>query len=191
MSVSTTITARRLARAARAFREGRTGAAAVEFALVVPAFLALMFSIFEVGWFYFVNSQVDAATLRAARFIRTGQVAAVNMDKAAFFSAVCPPLEMFGNCTTTLTVEVREFASYAALAADTSQMVCADGNSSDINTIPYQPGSSNSIIRLRLCLIYKTMNPALGVNLAETAEGKKRIFGQYLFRNEPFTRSGG
>ncbi|MEX0644116.1 MAG: TadE/TadG family type IV pilus assembly protein, partial [Parvularculaceae bacterium] len=51
----------------------RRGSSAVEFAIVVPVFLALMFSMFEVGWFYFVNSVVDAAAINVARYIRTGQ----------------------------------------------------------------------------------------------------------------------
>ena len=81
----------------------KQGSTAVEFALVLPAFLTLMFSIFEVGWFYFVNSQVDAAALRAARFIRTGQAQQMQLDRDEFFNAVCPSLQIFGNCSERMT----------------------------------------------------------------------------------------
>ncbi|HNS86426.1 MAG TPA: pilus assembly protein, partial [Parvularculaceae bacterium] len=39
----------------------KAGATAVEFSLVVTPFLMIMMSTFEVGWFYFANSQVDSA----------------------------------------------------------------------------------------------------------------------------------
>ena len=169
----------------------RSGSAAVEFALIAPAFLALMFSIFEVGWFYFVNSQVDAATLSAARLIRTGQAQEQGLDKQAFFNAVCPRLQMFGACADKITVEVETYASFAALAADASPAVCTTDQPTEVNAIPYQPGSDNDIVRLRICLVYKTINPVIGVNVSDAEGGTRRIYGSYLFRNEPFTRNGG
>ncbi len=57
-----------------AFARDRRGAAAVEFAILAPLFLALVFSILEAGYFFFVSSAVDQATARAARLIRTGAV---------------------------------------------------------------------------------------------------------------------
>lgn len=169
----------------------KSGSTAVEFALVAPAFLALMFSIFEVGWFYFVNSQVDAATLNAARLIRTGQAQEQGFGKQEFFNAVCPPLRIFGDCADKVTVEVEKFPTFASLAADTSPAVCRDDQPSDISAIPYEPGSDSDIIRLRICLVYKTVNPVIGVNVADADGETRRIYGTFLFRNEPFTRNGG
>ena len=175
-------------KAARAVLD-RSGSTAVEFALLVPPFLGLVFSVFEVGWFYFANSQLDAATLRGARFIRTGQVAEAGLDKQQFFNAVCPPLKIFGqDCGDFLTVEVREFQNFKALAADKSAAVCTNDDESKINAIKYEPGNDGSIIQIRLCMVYKTFNPALGVNLSDSTNGTRRLYGTYLFRNEPYSR---
>ena len=167
------------------------GSTAVEFAVIAPAFLALMFSTFEVGWFYFVNSQVDAATLNAARYVRTGQAQEQGFDKNEFFNAVCPPLEIFGACDDRLTIEVETFPDFATLAADTSSVVCRDDQPSEINAIPYDPGVDNDIVRLRICLVYKTINPAIGVNVSDADGGTRRIYSSYLFRNEPYSRNSG
>lgn len=169
----------------------RRGSAAVEFALVAPAFLALMFSTFEVGWFHFVNSQLDAATLNAARLVRTGQAQQQGLTKEAFFSAVCPPLEVFGNCAELVTIEVETFADFAALAADNSPVVCRNDQPTEINAIPYDPGADSDIVRLRICLIYKTINPSIGINVSDVAGGTRRLYGTYLFRNEPYSRNAG
>lgn len=169
----------------------RSGSTAVEFALVAPTFLALMFSIFEVGWFYFVNAQVDAATLNAARMIRTGQVQQAGLTKQQFFDAVCPPLKIFGDCQSTITVEVKKYANFAALAADTSQVVCVNDQPSQINAIPYEPGVDGEIVRLKICILYKTINPLIGVNVSNVSGGKRKVAGVYLFRNEPYTKKSG
>ena len=60
--------------AQREFGKDSRGSTAVEFAIVAPVFLMVMFSIFEVGWFFFANSVVDATVGDAARRIKTGQV---------------------------------------------------------------------------------------------------------------------
>jgi Flp pilus assembly protein TadG len=169
----------------------KRGSTAVEFALVAPAFLALMFSIFEVGWFYFVNSQVDAATLRAARFVRTGQAQEQELNKTEFFNAVCPSLELFGDCSARVTVEVETFTDFAALAADSSPVVCSNDEPLEIGAIPYNPGADNDIVRLRICLVYNTINPAIGINVSDADAGTRRLYGTYIFRNEPFSRNGG
>lgn len=168
----------------------KSGSAAVEFALVAPVFFALMFSIFEVGWFYFVNSQVDAATLRAARLIKTGQAQVQNLDKTGFFNAICPPLALFGDCAANVTVEVQTFSSFAALVADNSPAICRDDDPSIVNAIPYNPGADSDIVRLRVCLLYKTLNPVIGINLSDSENGVRHVVGSYLFRNEPFSRAG-
>lgn len=167
----------------------RSGSAAVEFALVVPPFLALMMSTFEVGWFYFAASQVDAAAIETARLVRTGQVQKAGFDKQDFFNEVCPNVAIFGDCDETLTVEVTIFDSFAELAADNAPVVCTNDDPAEIAALAFEPGTENQIVRLRVCLLYKTINPTIGVNVSETADGKRRVFGSYIFQNEPFLKN--
>lgn len=169
-------------------RADSRGSTAVEFALIAPAFLGLIFSIMEVGWFYFMNSQVDAATTEAARLIRTGQAQKNNLTKEQFFSQVCNRIIVLGNCANKLTVDVQIFPSFAALAADTSTIACADDATAVVQALPYQPGVDNDVVRLRICVLYKTLNPLIGVNVSDRANGTRRLYGSYLSRNEPFSR---
>ncbi len=167
----------------------KAGATAVEFSLVVTPFLMIMMSTFEVGWFYFANSQVDSAVTAAARFIRTGQAQEGGFDKDEFFNKVCPSLAPFGDCNQTLTVEVDTFSSFAELAADTSPVVCTNDDTSKITALSYDPGGDNAIVRIRICLLYKTMNPTIGVNVSNVDGGKRRLYGSYIFRNEPYSKN--
>lgn len=167
----------------------KAGSAAVEFSLVVLPFMMIVMSTFEVGWFYFANSQTDAATIEAARFIRTGQAQEGGIDKNEFFDKVCAHLEVFGDCGSTLTVEVDTFASFAELAADTSPVVCTNDDTTVIGALAYNPGSDNDIVRLRVCLIYHTLNPTIGINVSNVAGDKRRLYGTFIFRNEPYSKN--
>lgn len=174
------------------FRFGRNkkGAAAVEFSIVVPVFLMIMFSTFEVGWFYFVNATVDAATIDIAREIRTGQIKGdTSFDVDEFFEEeVCPRLEFFGDCDDRLTAEVRVFNTFAELAADTSSVVCSDDDPQVVENIVVNPGGERDIVRIRICLLYDTLNPAIGVNLAD-GDGQRRVTSTFIHKNEPFDRN--
>lgn len=177
----------------RRFLRSRRGAAAVEFAIVAPVFLALMFSTFEVGWFYFANSVTDAATTSAARLVRTGQVQGWTGSDAEkferFYDVICNVVGALGSCKTHLTVEVTTFPSFAALAADTTPATCANDLPADIAALDFTPGSELQIARVRVCLLYNTVNPAVGLRLSDPGTSTRRIVSSVIFRNEPYEKN--
>lgn len=164
------------------------GAAALEFALVAPIFFALLFSIFEAGYYFFVTSAVDQATARAARLIRTGQVqsATTPISKDAFFDKICEVVQVFGPCSSRLTVDVQRFTDFASLAADLSAPVCRDASPAAVAAIPYSAGAQRDIVRVRICYLHQTINPALGLKLARTPDGMRKMYSVVIFRNEPY-----
>ncbi|HXI86194.1 MAG TPA: TadE/TadG family type IV pilus assembly protein [Parvularculaceae bacterium] len=175
-------------------RARQRGTAAIEFAIVVPVFLALMLSTFEAGWYYFVNSMVDAATVNVARYIRTGQaqnagyLTQANRDDF-FHNIVCPRLSFLGDCDTRLTAEVTTFNTFADLAADTTPPTCRDDTPAQIAAVSFQPGLDDAIVRVRLCFIYKTLNPLIGLNLSRTSDGQRKVIASYILRVEPFSKN--
>lgn len=172
----------------RRWVEDKRGAAAVEFAIVAPLFLALLFSILEAGYFFFVSSAVDQATARAARLIRTGQAqsATTPISREAFFDEVCDVVKAFGDCDAKMTVDVSRFTTFAGLAADLSAPTCRDADDDAVDALPYSVGAQREIVRVRICYIHKTFNPGLGLDLAQAADGTRKIVSVAIFRNEPF-----
>lgn len=179
----------------RRLRKDRSGAAAVEFSMVVLPFLMLMFSIFEVGWFFYVNSIVDASVAEASRLIKTGQIqqmAGSDDEKYdTIYNTVCNILDDFGNCDTRLTIESQTYANFSELAADNSAATCADAPPNMLDIIPFELGEERSIVRVRICFIYETINPAIGVNVSEPGTNKKRLISTMIFRNEPYEKGSG
>ena len=67
-------------------------------------------------------------------------------------------------------------------------MVCADSPPDDVAAIPFAPGGELEIVRARMCLIYDTINPLIGVNLAEGPEGQRHLVSTVIFQNEPYEK---
>ncbi len=168
----------------------KSGSTAVEFAIVAPLFLMMMFSTFEVGWFYFANSAVDAAVGDAARLVKTGQVdgwGGTDDDKYdALYDDICSVVRSFGGCDNRLTLEVSTYTTFAELADDVSPATCADAPPDDLAAIPFNYGDELQIIRVRVCYIYTTLNPAIGINMAEPGTNHRRLISTMIFRNEPY-----
>ncbi|MGI4958553.1 MAG: TadE/TadG family type IV pilus assembly protein [Janthinobacterium lividum] len=79
----------------RRFVWSRRGTTALEFALVGPLLLMLVFIIMENGLMLFAQAVLDNATVMAARQIQIGSVTTSN----AFRSAVCSNMSTFFDCT--------------------------------------------------------------------------------------------
>ncbi len=174
----------------RRFAGDSSGAAAVEFSMVAPIFLLMMFSTFEIGWFFYANSIVDASVAEAARLVKTGQIqqlAGTEQQKFdVIYDTICDILDTFGACNTSLTIEVQTYATFSDLAADVTPATCADAPPADITAIPFVPGAELEIVRVRICYIYNTINPAIGINLSEPGTSKRRLISSMIFRNEPY-----
>lgn len=169
--------------------QNKRGATAVEFALVAPVFFALIFSTLEAGWYFFVTSAVEQANSNAARLIRTGQAQKGNVSRDAFYDEICDVVGIFGSCSDKLTIDVARFANFAALAADTSQVTCRDRDDPTIEGAQFTDadyGVQREIVRVRVCFLYKPINPALGLNLQRTKHGDREITAVSIFRNEPY-----
>lgn len=172
------------------WRRDTRGSTAVEFAIVAPILLALIFAVIEAGWYFFVTSSVHQANANAARLIRTGQAQANDLSADAFFEEVCRVVDSFGDCNEKLTIDVARFDNFAALSDDMSNPVCRNKDDPSIAGAQFSEadyGAQRDIIRVRICFLYKPLNPALGLNLAQTEHGERKIISVSIFRNEPFS----
>ncbi|MEM8771092.1 MAG: TadE/TadG family type IV pilus assembly protein [Pseudomonadota bacterium] len=176
------------------FRSNKDGSTAIEFALIAPVFMMIMFSLFEVGWFYYTNSVVDASISDAGRLIKTGQVQRSGLSEAGkealIFNEVCKALKLINNCQNNLTVEVDTFNNFAVFndPAQATAPVCPDATEAEQDAIPFEPGGELEIVRVRVCFFYKTVNPAIGINLSEPGKNYRRLISSIIFRNEPYER---
>ena len=178
------------------FARSRRGAAAIETAFIAPVFFALVFSVCEAGWFFFRSSMVDQAVLTASRTVMTGSAPkpgeagaeenVCTLGETCFYDQICEKVEMFGECAKQLSVEVRAFDSMAALTAATDAMTCPNAPGYKAVDMSYEPGDRYDYVRVRVCFLMKTLNPALGLSLAQNPDGTRSLVTMQVRRNEPY-----
>src|SRR5690242_18320560 len=108
---------RRLARRAspRRFARHQRGAAAVEFALIMLPFLALILGIMETALVFFADQTLSTAVTDSARLIMTGQAQTQNRTAETFKNAVCVRIYGLFNCQSGVYVNVQTYSSFGSI----------------------------------------------------------------------------
>jgi Flp pilus assembly protein TadG len=166
--------------AVRRLRRRDEGVTAVEFALVAPVFLFLIFAILETSLMYVVATVMQGEVALATRVIRTGQLQQEADALAAFRETLCDNLENVLNCDNVI-IDVRTFDDFGEI--DLADFVDADGNASGNQ---FLPGGAGEIVLVRIAYQYTVLTPYLDEFLPTDGNGNLMLFAGTAFKNEPF-----
>ena len=175
------------------FVRDRSGVSVIEFAMLLPLFLGVMFMIAQIGLYFYTSASLYYATAKAARQVMTGSVANQSLTADQFRNNVlCPLLPGSMPCSSIVTnVQVVPAGNYGAGWT-------ALTNANGLNTPPMDNsktsfciGSGGSLVALQ---VYYAM-PVLGIPQmlpgATTFNGQSVVFidATAAWKNEPFTTS--
>lgn len=162
----------------------RAGAAALEFALVAPLFLALVFSTFEAGWLMTKAMMLDRAVDLTVREIRIGAAGAPKTQEA-IKAAICARTLVLPACFTALLVEMIPIESAADFPSDAAR--CVDRSGKVKPVIRYVEGERSEVMYMRVCAVTDPLTPLLGLALAlpKDSTGGFRLVSDTAFMNEP------
>jgi len=118
------------------FVRDKSGAAALEFAMVAAPFLALLVCIIEVGVDFLLFSQVDYATHKAAQEIRSGSVQMSELTAEKFKTDVlCPKLNILPCAPVNVNVVViknsGEWGNWSPTSIDPATAKWCPGGAAD------------------------------------------------------------
>lgn len=169
----------------RRFARAKSGATAVEFALVGLPFMALLFGIVELGLVFMVSTTLDTATENAARRIRTGEFQTGGANtKADFKTLVCGGMSWLGGaCAANLYVEVQTFANF------TNMKNAPNRNPTTFNPAAtcWATGNAGDIVLVRTYYQWTLITPLLNRAMENaTGTGKRLISAAAAFRSEPY-----
>jgi Flp pilus assembly protein TadG len=173
----------RIKRRLRDFATSQSGVAAVEFAIVSVPFLALLFSILELGMMFMGSTTIEAASVAAARQIRTGQLQqGASNNVAGFKSIVCGGMAWISasDCNANLSVDVRTYASFAAI--DTAPPIA--GNAIDPAQLKFDAGKPCDIVLVRVFYPWTLLTPVLEPGLPNLGPNQRLLTTAIAFRNE-------
>jgi Flp pilus assembly protein TadG len=160
------------------------GAAAVEFAIVVAPFLALVFAIIETAIVFFAGQTLETAIADASRLILTGQAQQQNFDGQAFKQAVCQRIFGLFDCQNGIKIDVQKYSNFAG--GNLAKPLDAQGNLQANFGTAYDPGGPGEIVIVRAVYEWPVYVQLLGFNLADMSNGKRLIMATASFRNEPY-----
>jgi Flp pilus assembly protein TadG len=146
---------RAFAKVARRIRRRDDGVTAVEFAMVAPVFLFLVFAILETSLMYVVATVMQGEVALTKRIIRTGQLQQEDDAITAFCETLCENLNNVLNCDNVI-IDVRTFDDFGEI--DLDDFVDDEGNASGNQ---FTPGSAGEIVVVRVAYLYNIVTPYL------------------------------
>ncbi|MGX4806200.1 TadE/TadG family type IV pilus assembly protein [Bradyrhizobium guangdongense] len=171
------------------FRCSRRGSAAVEFALIAPVFIALLFAIIETSLMFLASDYLESINDNAARLIRTGQAQSTYPNVGAYLTQViCNPAPALFTCNPSngtsngISVDVKSYSSFQTMSVS-SQIV---GGNFDTSTLSYNLGGSCDVVVARLFYKWPLFVTRLGLNLSNLNGNQRLLTATAVFRNEPY-----
>jgi Flp pilus assembly protein TadG len=166
------------------FGRKNDGAAAVEFAIVVVPFFALLFAIIELAFVFWAGQVLETAVHDASRLIMTGQAAKNGFNQATFKTELCNRVLGLFNCNTGMLIDVRTSGSFST--ANLGKPTFKANGTIDDSGFQYQQGGPGDIVVVRVMYEWPLILRTFGLDLADTPGGRRLLMSAVAFRNEPY-----
>ncbi len=168
------------------FAAARQGATAVEFALIAPAFLAMLFAVIQSTLFLFAQETLQNAAVQGGRLFMTGKAQTTGsngLSQTQFANDICPMISAVFTCAN-LQINVSAYSSFGS--ASTSAPALYDSNGNPITSGTYNPGTQGEIMVVQLVYPWPIIGIPLGSLFSNTGYGTTTMMGISAFRVEPY-----
>jgi Flp pilus assembly protein TadG len=150
-------------KALRRFCRNRRGSAAVEFALVAPAFFALLFAIVETALVFFAGQVLETGLQDTGRAIYISQ----SMTAAEFKQGLCDRTVVLFTCAN-LYVDLKSYPAGTSISI--ADPIDSSGNF--VNNFVYEPPTSlDQTVVVRAFYQWPLFVTGLGYNIANIGRG--------------------
>jgi Flp pilus assembly protein TadG len=165
------------------FVKDKSGASAVEFALVAGPFLGLIAAIVQTFLVFFAQELLESVVQLSGRQILTGQVQSAQMTQAGFQQAVCSQVVILFSCGG-LMVDVQVPTSFSSANTSAPSMTF-DGQGNVSNTWQFNPGNPGDPVVVRVMYLWPIFLGRFGFCPAVQSNGTCLIMATAAFQNEP------
>jgi hypothetical protein len=139
------------------------GQSLVEFALVLPAFLFLLFGLIDIGRFVYLNSTLSQAAREAARVaaVEASWIGSPDASCGTAGGPVCPT-NVSSLRADMLSGANRMMAPFGSIADADLYTSCAAAAPSPVTTQTCANGGINSTVSVRVVMVYRPITPLIG-----------------------------
>ncbi|WP_031548794.1 TadE/TadG family type IV pilus assembly protein [Parvularcula oceani] len=168
---------------ARSFCRRTDGVAAIEFAIVWPVFILMVFVILEYGLFEFRRASLQYVLFEVARDIQTGEIQNSADPATAFHDAACDYARAFLDCDA-ITFDARAFANLGDASFADFQFD-PDGRPTS-GTTEFELGGPEAIMVMQATIPYNFATPMMQ-QIFQPDGVPAIIVGASMTKNEPFS----
>ncbi len=165
-------------RAVAAFATRRDGGPAVEFALVAPIMIVVIYATVQCAIIYICNAYLETATEAAARQVLTNQD--TSLTATQFKTAVCNNMPALFNCASVM-VGLQPATSESSLSTAAPAF---NTNGTLKNTLPYVQPQPGQIGVLEVMYQWPVIGLPLGWNFANLGNGTYLMMSTQVFKVE-------
>lgn len=168
----------------RRFVRGRSGATAVEFAMVAPMLFGVLFAIIETGTLYLRTTAIDAGVEEAKRLTLTGQIASSGDAVAQlgrFRTAFCDQAGWIIDCDE-VKFDVRAFKVFGTASMPNPVV----DRVFDPSGMQFNPGQPCEIVVVRAYFEVWSVIGRMWNDAATLKNGNVLLGASAAFKNEPF-----
>jgi Flp pilus assembly protein TadG len=165
------------------FLRRQGGAAAIEFALVVAPFIALIAALLQVGLIYFAQEALESAVEETARLVLTGQAQSAGLTQSQFAAKLCDNSPGLFTCSGFM-IDLRTASSFSTIDSS-APVLTLDGSGNVTNTWQYNAGNPGDIMVMRVMYQWPVLLGPLALNLSNLPNNKLLMMSTSVFRNEP------
>lgn len=173
----------------RALSASRRGATAVEFAVIAVPFFIMLFGVLELGLLFMASISIEAATVAAARQIRTGQFQqSANNGAADFKTNVCASMSWIStaDCQANLSLDVRTYSTFASINVTPP----VSNGAIDQTALTFNAGASCDIVVVRAFYPWTLLAPVVEPGLPNLNSSQRLLTSAIAFRNENWKTGG-
>jgi Flp pilus assembly protein TadG len=165
-------------RAVAAFATRQDAGPAVEFALVAPVFIVVIYATVQVAIIFICNAYLETATEVAAREVLTNHDTSLSLKD--FKTAVCNKMPFLFNCSSVMVG--LQPATQSCSINTAAPAFNADGTLKV--SLPYQQPTSGQIGVLQVLYQWPIIGMPLGVNFANLGNGTYLMMSTQVFMVE-------
>lgn len=177
----------------RHYIEKRDGTTAVEFALVMAPFLWVLIGILELSLAFAAGTNLEGATLNAARKVKTGQAQNASggaTPESVFFDELCSGSQIFVDCTDLKYQVVKLGDNTGFTGADSvTSSFDSDGEFIDENGNignSFEAGGISDVVLIRVAYHYDFVTPFMSEIFTNNELGKMTFMSTIVMKNEPY-----
>ncbi len=168
------------------FLRQRSGATAVEFALIAVPFFLILMATAQTAIVFMAQQELETVTEQASRLILTNH--ATNMSASAFASQVCavPGATIMFNCSKFM-INVQNYGTGTSFSGATTAAptLTFDKNGNVTNSWSFNPGGVGSIVVVQVMYQWPIFLKPFSYNLSNLSNGNRLLLATSVFRNEP------